>query len=127
MFEALLRAFAEEAGAGRERRLVLTLDNAGWRGEAGLAVPKVRPKQRLPKAGDRRRLCAAAAAGLMQAAALLETFTPTKKAPAPEASGADLSLVAGARNHRWITPLVPAIEVRIRPTRPTEKRGDKVN
>jgi len=38
-FEALLRAFAEEAGAGRERRLVLTLDNAGWRGEAGLAVP----------------------------------------------------------------------------------------
>jgi len=38
-FEALLRLFAEEAGAGRERRIVLTLDNAGWRGEAGLAVP----------------------------------------------------------------------------------------
>jgi len=37
-----------------------------------------------------------AAAGLMQAAGLLETFTPTKKAPAPEASGVDLSLVAGA-------------------------------
>jgi len=38
-FEALLRLFAEEAGAGRERRIVLTLDNAGWHGEAGLAVP----------------------------------------------------------------------------------------
>jgi hypothetical protein len=37
-----------------------------------------------------------AAAGLTQAARLLETFTPTKKAPAPDASGADLSLVAGA-------------------------------
>ena len=31
--------FAEEAGAGRERRIVLMLDNAGWHGEAGLAVP----------------------------------------------------------------------------------------
>ena len=38
-FETLLRLFAEEAGAGRERRIVLTLDNAGWRGEAGLVVP----------------------------------------------------------------------------------------
>jgi transposase len=38
-FEALLRLFAEEAGAGRERRIVLTLDNAGWHGEAGLVVP----------------------------------------------------------------------------------------
>ena len=34
-----LRLFAEEAGAGRERRIVLVLDNAGWHGEAGLAVP----------------------------------------------------------------------------------------
>jgi transposase len=38
-FEALLRLFAEEAGAGRERRIVLTLDNAGRHGEAGLVVP----------------------------------------------------------------------------------------
>jgi hypothetical protein len=38
-FEALLRLFAEQAGAGRERRIVLTLDNAGWRGETGLVVP----------------------------------------------------------------------------------------
>jgi len=38
-FEALLRLFAEEAGAGRDRRIVLVLDNAGWHGEAGLAVP----------------------------------------------------------------------------------------
>jgi transposase len=38
-FEALLRLFAEEAGAGRERRIVLALDNAGWHGEAGLVVP----------------------------------------------------------------------------------------
>jgi len=39
-FEALLRLFAEEAGAGRERIIVLVLDNAGWHGEAGLAVPE---------------------------------------------------------------------------------------
>jgi len=38
-FEALLRLFAEEAGAGRDRRIVLVLDNAGWHGEAGLSVP----------------------------------------------------------------------------------------
>jgi hypothetical protein len=38
-FEALLRVFAEEAGAGRERIIVLVLDNAGWHGEAGLVVP----------------------------------------------------------------------------------------
>jgi hypothetical protein len=38
-FEALLRLFAEEAGAGSERRIVLTLDNAGWHSEASLAVP----------------------------------------------------------------------------------------
>ena len=38
-FEALLRLFAEEAGAGRDRRIVLVLDNAGWHGESGLAVP----------------------------------------------------------------------------------------
>ena len=38
-FEALLHLFAEEASAGRERRIVLVLDNAGWHGEAGLEVP----------------------------------------------------------------------------------------
>ena len=38
-FEALLHLFAEEAGAGRERRIILVLDNAGWHGEAGLEVP----------------------------------------------------------------------------------------
>ena len=38
-FEALLHLFAEEAGAGRERRIVLTLDNAGWHSEAGLDIP----------------------------------------------------------------------------------------
>src|SRR5271167_1331075 len=38
-FEALLGLFAEEAGAGRERRIVLMLDNAGWHGEPGLTVP----------------------------------------------------------------------------------------
>jgi transposase len=38
-FEALLAKFAEEAGAGRERRIVLVLDNAGWHTEPNLAVP----------------------------------------------------------------------------------------
>jgi len=38
-FEALLATFAEEAGAGRERRIVLVLDNTGWHGETNLKVP----------------------------------------------------------------------------------------
>jgi hypothetical protein len=38
-FEELLRAFAEEAGAGKDRIIVLVLDNAGWHTEAGLVVP----------------------------------------------------------------------------------------
>jgi transposase len=38
-FEALLAKFAEEVGAGRDRIIVLVLDNAGWHTEAGLAVP----------------------------------------------------------------------------------------
>jgi transposase len=39
-FEALLAAFAREAGAGRDRTIILVLDNAGWHGEAGLNVPE---------------------------------------------------------------------------------------
>lgn len=38
-FEALLAKFAEEAGAGRDRIIVLVLDNAGWHGPAELTVP----------------------------------------------------------------------------------------
>ncbi|MDE3174608.1 MAG: transposase, partial [Pseudomonadota bacterium] len=33
------RAFAEEAGAGRDRIIVLLIDNAGWHGPANLNVP----------------------------------------------------------------------------------------
>ena len=39
-FEKLLAAFARITGAGRTRRIVLVLDNAGWHGAAGLAVPE---------------------------------------------------------------------------------------
>jgi transposase len=39
LFEALLAAFARQTGAGRERHVVLVLDNAGWHGPKGLAVP----------------------------------------------------------------------------------------
>ena len=39
LFEALLAAFAREGGAGRARHGVLVLDNAGWHGPKGLAVP----------------------------------------------------------------------------------------
>lgn len=39
-FEALLALFAQEAGAGRERTIVLELDNAGWHSEPGLKIPK---------------------------------------------------------------------------------------
>src|SRR5215213_9190646 len=38
-FAELLVAFARETGAGRERHIVLVLDNAGWHGPGGLAVP----------------------------------------------------------------------------------------
>ena len=38
-FEKLLHAFAEEAGAGRDRIIVLLIDNAGWHGPANLDVP----------------------------------------------------------------------------------------
>jgi transposase len=36
---APLAASAREVGAGRGRRVVLVLDNAGWHGPKGLAVP----------------------------------------------------------------------------------------
>jgi len=39
-FEALLALFAREAGAGRDRIIILVLDNAGWHTEPGLAVPE---------------------------------------------------------------------------------------
>ena len=38
-FAALLAKFAEESGAGRDRRIVLNLDNAGWHTPKGLPVP----------------------------------------------------------------------------------------
>jgi transposase len=38
-FAALLAAFARETGAGRDRTIVLVLDNAGWHTEPGLPVP----------------------------------------------------------------------------------------
>ena len=38
-FAELLAAFARETGAGRARSIVLALDNAGWHGPEGLAVP----------------------------------------------------------------------------------------
>ena len=34
-----LAAFARQVGAGRERHVVLLLDNAGWHGPEGLVVP----------------------------------------------------------------------------------------
>ena len=39
-FETLLAAFARQVGAGRERHVVLLLDNAGWHGPKGLVVPE---------------------------------------------------------------------------------------
>jgi transposase len=38
-FAELLAAFARQTGAGRERYIVLAVDNAGWHGPEGLAVP----------------------------------------------------------------------------------------
>ncbi|OAN50488.1 hypothetical protein A6A05_12540 [Magnetospirillum moscoviense] len=39
LFEAVLDTFAKDVGAGHDRVIVLVLDNAGWHGPAGLAVP----------------------------------------------------------------------------------------
>jgi len=38
-FEKLLATFAQEAGASRERIIILVLDNAGWHTRPGLHVP----------------------------------------------------------------------------------------
>ena len=38
-FAALLATFARETGAGRERSIVLVLDNAGWHGPKDLPIP----------------------------------------------------------------------------------------
>lgn len=38
-FEKLLATFAREAGAGRDRIIILVLDNAGWHTRPGLTVP----------------------------------------------------------------------------------------
>src|SRR5215470_11620037 len=38
-FAELLSAFARETGAGRERIIILALDNAGWHGPQNLPVP----------------------------------------------------------------------------------------
>jgi len=39
MFELILANFAKSVGAGRNKRIVLQLDNAGWHGPENLAVP----------------------------------------------------------------------------------------
>lgn len=40
LFEDTLALFAREAGAGRDRIIILVLDGAGWHSEPGLAVPE---------------------------------------------------------------------------------------
>jgi transposase len=40
LFEWMLAAFARKTGAGRDRIIVLLLDQAGWHSEPGLAVPE---------------------------------------------------------------------------------------
>jgi transposase len=43
-FAELLKAFARTTGAGRDRRIVLQLDNAGWHGPENLSFPDgIRP------------------------------------------------------------------------------------
>jgi len=39
MFEAILADFAKSAGAGKDKRIILQLDCAGWHGPKNLAVP----------------------------------------------------------------------------------------
>lgn len=39
IFTLLLKAFAEEQGVGKRKRILLVLDQAGWHGEAAIEVP----------------------------------------------------------------------------------------
>ena len=39
-FEKLLRAFADDVGAGPDKRVILLLDNAGWHTLPNLSVPE---------------------------------------------------------------------------------------
>ena len=39
MFEAVLADFAKSVGAGKKKRVVVQLDNAGWHGPENLTVP----------------------------------------------------------------------------------------
>ena len=39
MFEAILADFVKSAGAGKNKRIVLQLDGAGWHGPENLVVP----------------------------------------------------------------------------------------
>ena len=39
LFEALLALFAKDAGAGKDRIILLLIDNAGWHAKEGLNVP----------------------------------------------------------------------------------------
>jgi hypothetical protein len=43
LFERMLATFAAETGAGKTRRIVLVLDNAGWHAPPDLAVPVLPP------------------------------------------------------------------------------------
>jgi len=40
LFQDILALFAREAGAGRDRIIILVLDGAGWHTEPGLTVPE---------------------------------------------------------------------------------------
>jgi hypothetical protein len=39
LFELMLADFAKSASAGKDKRIVLQLDNAGWHGPENLAIP----------------------------------------------------------------------------------------
>src|SRR5262245_32489466 len=52
-FAELLKAFARTTGAGRARRIVLQLDNAGWHGPQNLQFPDgVRPVYQPPYSAE---------------------------------------------------------------------------
>jgi hypothetical protein len=52
-FAKLLNAFARTTGAGRDRRIVLQLDNAGWHGPENLAFPEgIRPVYQPPYSAE---------------------------------------------------------------------------
>src|SRR5215213_7611094 len=110
-FAALLALFAREAGAGRDRVIVLVLDNAGWHTASNLAVPDgirlVYLPRYSPELQPAEHLWPVLDEPLVNR--YFETLADLERAVADRCrvlDGDQLSL--GTNFHWWPTPAIPA-------------------